>query len=92
MSWQVDLSKPSVFVVVVSTTGNGDVPENGEMFWRWVRRRQHPKTLLEHVYFAVLALGDSNYTKFWYGMCAAHVALGPLSLRGPWLLRRRRGS
>ena len=65
---QVNLSVPTVFVVVCSTTGNGEHPENADMFWRWLRRRTHPKTLMENVYYSVLALGDTNYTKFWYAV------------------------
>ncbi|CAN0356003.1 unnamed protein product, partial [Hapterophycus canaliculatus] len=50
---------------VVSTTGNGDAPENSERFWRFIKRRAHPKDLLEGLPFSVLGLGDTNYDKFW---------------------------
>ena len=65
-TWQVDLSKVSIFIIVVSTTGNGDPPDNAQMFWRHIRRPAQPKDYLANVYFAVLGLGDSNYTKFWW--------------------------
>ncbi|KAJ8598082.1 hypothetical protein CTAYLR_005587 [Chrysophaeum taylorii] len=50
-------------VVVASTTGNGDAPDNGERFWRAVRRRDTPLNF-RGAKFAVLGLGDTNYDKF----------------------------
>ncbi len=55
----------SVWIVVVSTTGNGDPPENAQLFWRHIRKPSHPKDMLANVYCTVLALGNSNYSKFW---------------------------
>ena len=54
-------------VVVCSTTGNGDAPENAGRFVRFVKRKP-PATLsdapMEHVAYSVLGLGDTNYDKF----------------------------
>ena len=54
-------------VVVCSTTGNGDAPENAGRFVRFIKRKP-PTTLsgapMEHVAYAVLGLGDTNYDKF----------------------------
>lgn len=53
-----------IAVFVVSTTGNGDPPNNAEEFWRFVRKRTHPKDLLSKLQYAMLGLGDTNYDKF----------------------------
>ncbi|CAM9734341.1 unnamed protein product, partial [Phaeothamnion confervicola] len=58
------LESQKVAVIIVSTTGNGDPPENCDRFWRHLKRRTHPKDVLEGVHFAMLGLGDSNYDKF----------------------------
>lgn len=47
-------------VIVASTTGDGEPPANSLRFLRRVRSAKS----LSHVRFAVLALGDTNYTSF----------------------------
>eukprot|EP00607_Mallomonas_marina_P011003 CAMPEP_0182424024 /NCGR_PEP_ID=MMETSP1167-20130531/10146_1 /TAXON_ID=2988 /ORGANISM="Mallomonas Sp, Strain CCMP3275" /LENGTH=742 /DNA_ID=CAMNT_0024603497 /DNA_START=58 /DNA_END=2283 /DNA_ORIENTATION=- len=51
-------------VIVCSTTGNGDAPENAEAFWREIKKRAASKELFLDVPYAVLGLGDTNYDKF----------------------------
>ena len=61
----VDLKEiASIVLIVCSTTGNGDAPENAESWWRSVKLRSAPKDKFEGVPFAVLGLGDTNYDKF----------------------------
>lgn len=56
--------KNARFVVVSSTTGNGDPPDNAERFWRWVHRKDLPCRYYAGMRFTVLGLGDTNYSKF----------------------------
>jgi sulfite reductase alpha subunit-like flavoprotein len=52
-------------LVVASTTGNGETPENGDRFMRFLKRKQTVESQpLQHVSFAVLGLGDTNYDQF----------------------------
>ncbi|KAF4323997.1 hypothetical protein JM18_002075 [Phytophthora kernoviae] len=51
-------------VIVCSTTGNGDPPDNCSKFWRYVKRRTQPDDMLAKLKYTVLGLGDTNYDKF----------------------------
>jgi sulfite reductase alpha subunit-like flavoprotein len=52
-------------VIVTSTTGNGESPENASRFIRFIKRKQTVETQpFRHVNFSVLGLGDTNYDKF----------------------------
>lgn len=57
---------PMHVVVVCSTTGNGDPPDNAAKLWRFIKRRTHPKDFMANIVFTVLGLGDTNYDKFCY--------------------------
>ena len=52
-------------IIIVSTTGNGDPPENASKFWRKIRRRTQKSDLCSSIRFTILGLGDTNYDKFW---------------------------
>jgi sulfite reductase alpha subunit-like flavoprotein len=51
-------------VIVCSTTGNGDVPENADQWWRTIKVRSAPKDMFSGLIYTVVGLGDTNYDKF----------------------------
>ncbi|MBI4662710.1 MAG: assimilatory sulfite reductase (NADPH) flavoprotein subunit [Verrucomicrobia bacterium] len=58
----VDFAKEQRLILVTSTWGDGDPPDNAAAFWSHLHSEQVPK--LNHLGFSVLALGDRNYANF----------------------------
>ena len=57
-------SSQNIIIAVCSTTGAGDAPTNSDNFIRWIKRKTLSPDTLSNVYYTVLGLGDSNYTKY----------------------------
>ncbi len=56
-----DLQSATHFVTVCSTFGDGEFPDNAQLFWEAISAATDR---LEHLSFAVLALGDTSYENF----------------------------
>ena len=57
-------NKKKLIIVVCSTTGNGDPPRSSEAFVRYIKNKKFDSNHMDSFEFALLGLGDSNYSKF----------------------------
>lgn len=56
------LMSNEVIVFIVSSTGDGELPDNGLKFYRWIRAQEG--NILAGIRYTILGLGDSNYSTF----------------------------
>lgn len=61
----IDLKKvyPSLFIIVTSSTGDGDPPMNAQKFCKNLLKENNSKSL-DGLRFTLVGLGDSNYSRF----------------------------
>ncbi|KAL8830367.1 MAG: hypothetical protein Q9191_001477 [Dirinaria sp. TL-2023a] len=58
------LNEYTIVVILISTTGQGDLPVNAQRFWKSLLRRKLPADLLQNTQFSTFGLGDSSYPKY----------------------------
>lgn len=83
-SYKSDGSNIENIIIVCSTTGKGEAPKGAEEFYRFIERiyttmqkdKNKTSTIdLQHLNYAVLALGDTNYDHFCYVGKRIHLIL-----------------
>ena len=58
------LNSYQISIFVLSTTGQGEFPSNAKVFWTSLLKKKLSPTLLQHVQFVLIGLGDTSYPKF----------------------------
>ncbi|MCJ1473981.1 NAPDH-dependent diflavin reductase [Lambiella insularis] len=79
----------TVTLIAISTTGQGNVPDNARIFWNKLLRKKLSPAFFRDVYFAVFGLGDSSYPKYNFAARRLHRRL--IQLGGEELLPRGEG-
>ena len=72
------LPAESIVVLVISTAGEGEVPDTVRGFWDFLLRRDLPPDSLAALVHACFGLGDSSYPKFNFAAKRMHRRLAQL--------------
>ncbi|CAI2339692.1 unnamed protein product [Caenorhabditis sp. 36 PRJEB53466] len=59
-----ELNEEKLCVIVVSSTGDGDAPDNAARFVRRINRKILANDFMKNLDYAILGLGDSNYSSY----------------------------
>lgn len=59
-----DMLKPMVVIFVLSTTGQGEMPQNARSFWKTLLSGALKSGVLRKVQFTTFGLGDSSYARY----------------------------
>lgn len=59
-----DIVKSTIVIFALSTTGQGEMPQNARSFWRTLLSSALKPGLLRRVQFSSFGLGDSSYAQF----------------------------
>jgi sulfite reductase alpha subunit-like flavoprotein len=54
----------NIVIIITSSYGNGDSPENAAKFWRYIKNRKLTNENFKNMKYIILGLGDSNYADF----------------------------
>jgi sulfite reductase alpha subunit-like flavoprotein len=76
-----DLLRPTLVIFVVSTTGQGDVPQNARAFWKRVLSSALKPGILRRLQFSTFGLGDSSYPQYNIAHRALHARLVQLGAK-----------
>jgi methionine synthase reductase len=60
----LESTQNDILIVICSTYGNGDAPENAAKFWRKIKQRRLEKGFFKNLSYCVVGLGDTNYSHF----------------------------
>jgi sulfite reductase alpha subunit-like flavoprotein len=79
---QFALAEFDLAVFVLSSTGEGEPPDNARSFWRFLARKTHPKDLMARLKFTVLGTLPLHHLSRHHA-CTQHLHKGSRSLDGP---------
>ena len=65
-------------ILIISTTGQGDLPANASVFWKSLLRKKLPYDCLQNVLFTTFGLGDRSYPKYNWAARKLHKRLAQL--------------
>ncbi|ETS83780.1 hypothetical protein PFICI_05656 [Pestalotiopsis fici W106-1] len=58
------LTQYPLVILVISTTGQGEMPKNSRLLWKRLLSKRLPPTVFKNVNFTTFGLGDSSYRQY----------------------------